>query len=62
MMDAITPVQSEINDAQIIDMLASPLFSPETEATADQPEMFHSGRKKFGTTLIIVPIKHLGIQ
>ena len=60
--DAITPVQSEINDARIMGMLASPLFSQETEASADQPEIYHSGREKFGTTLIIVPIKHFVIQ
>ena len=60
--DAITLVESEINDAQIKGMLVSPLFSQETEASADQPEIYHSGTEKFWTTLIIVPIKHLGIQ
>ena len=60
--DAIILVESEINDAQIMELLASPLFSQETEASADQPEIYHSGREKFWTTLIIVPIKHLGIQ
>ena len=33
----------EINDAQIMGILASLLFSQETEASADQPEMYHSG-------------------
>ena len=38
------------------------LFSQQEEASADEPEIYHSGREKFGTTLIIVPIKHLVIQ
>ena len=55
--DAITPVQSEINDAQIMEMLASPLFSQQEKASADQPEIYRSRREKFWTTLIFVPIK-----
>ena len=55
--DAIPPVQSEINDAKIMEMLASPLFSQQEKASADQPEIYRSGREKFWTTLIFVPIK-----
>ena len=45
---ATTPVESEINDAQIIGMLASPLFIHEREASADQPRIYHSRRENSG--------------
>ena len=45
---AVTPVEPEINDAQIIGMLASPLFSKEREASADPPGNYHSGKENSG--------------
>ena len=42
---AALPPESDLDDEQIKDTLASPLYLPEREASADQPRVHHSCRE-----------------
>ena len=42
---ATLPPESDLDDEQIRDMLASPLYLQEKEASADQPQVYHSCRE-----------------
>ena len=44
---ATLPPESDLDDEQIRDMLASPLYLQETEASANQPRVYHSHRQNF---------------
>ena len=54
---ATAPVDSEVNDAHIMGMLASPLYTQETKSSADLSRIYHSDRK-FRARFINFPIKY----
>ena len=42
---AIPPPESDVEDEEMMDVLASPLYLQEREASADQPRVYHSCRE-----------------